>query len=96
MNLNIGPACIEKMVSDAIVHSALGDKVKKAVLDTLSKSWNSPIDQAVAMTVEQVARDIVRTEHMDAIREAVKAKLTPEWIGTMVENVVEKVVRATY
>jgi hypothetical protein len=96
VQLNVDPAAVEKLVADAIVQSALGEKVRKAVADALSKSWDNPIDQAVALTVQQVARDLVRVESEGVIRAAVRAKLTPEYIEQLVDGVLAKFLDKVY
>jgi hypothetical protein len=45
MDLRIDKEAVERAISDAIVQSAIGDKVKKAVSDLLDKGYNNPLDQ---------------------------------------------------
>lgn len=96
MNLSIDPAAVEKLVADAIVQSALGEKVKKAVTDAVSRSYDSPIEAAVKVSVHEVARQLVHAEFTDVIRAAVKAKLTPDYLEKLVTNITDKLIQNSY
>lgn len=84
MEFNIDKAAVERAVADAIVGSAIGDKMKKAVNELLAKQWDNPIDKGVAAVIAEVSLQVIRDEYAGKVREAVRAKLEEETVEKFV------------
>jgi hypothetical protein len=92
MALEIDPQAINQLVADAVLKSALGDAVKKAVDDAikkLSQSWDNPLETVVRNEVAAMAREVLRDDHGPAIRERVKAALTKKLSDEFIDRVCE-------
>lgn len=97
MELKLDPNDVNKLVADAVLNSAIGEAVKKAVekeLSTLNRSWDNPIEAVVRNHVCNMIRDVLNKEHGDVIRERVKAalasKLSQEFIDRVCEAAASK------
>ena len=86
MQVNINTADIEAAVKDAIIQSAIGEKIKKSVNDLLFKGWDNPIDKAVNEVILDIARMKVREIYGQQIEDALKAKCTPEIMEELVSK----------
>lgn len=83
IKVEIDAEAVNRQVAEAIVNSALGERVEKAVNDALGKGYFSgrdAIKDAIEHEVYEQARRIVREEFTEQIKEAVRAKATPELI----------------
>lgn len=76
MEIKLDKSTVEQAVADAIVNSAIGDHIKKAVDEMLSKGWDSPIRKAVEQMIMTTALKMVQAEYADRIKEAVKVHMT--------------------
>lgn len=86
MEIPIDKAAVETAVAQAIVQSAIGDKIDKAVRDCLGKTWENPLDKAVEQVVREVALQQVRDLYSEKIAATIKAKLTDEAISAFVDS----------
>jgi len=90
IEVNVNPKDIEKAVTEAIVASSLGGKIKAAVQSVFQNSgygWSDPIKREVDAVVEQEIRRLIRNEYEEQIRAKVRERL-----GT--EELLDKMVRA--
>ena len=91
--VNITPEQIDKCVTDAIVKSAIGSRIEKAVTSALQ---GYEMTRAIDDEVKAATRDIVRkivTEDPNIttkIREIVIEKLTVKVIGDVVDAALSK------
>lgn len=93
MDVRIDAAAVEQAVSDAIVSSAIGAKIKFAVNELLSKGHNNPIDDAIKKVIGDVALRIVSTEYAEQIKAAVVEKMKDESVSAIVERFWDAVLR---
>lgn len=93
LNINIDADAINKAVVDAIVKSAIGEQVVasvKRVMDGMRTSYNNPIDAVINQHVAAIVRDVLEKEYgpvmREKIAEALKTKLSDEFIQRVVEK----------
>lgn len=97
LKIEIDPEAINRYVADAVLRSALGEHVREAVSAALTRSsygGRSAMQDAIVAEVHQqvrlYARELVRTEYQDKVREAIAERLTPEKIGEIADRFVEQ------
>lgn len=87
MNLHLDPKAIDEYIANSVLNSMLGDKIKKAVEETLKKSGgfsHNPVQAAVDNCVnEEVSRIVIKilrtnAEFQTKVETAVRAKMTEE------------------
>lgn len=99
MELNIDPEAINKMVSDAILKSALGAAIEAAVkrsVQNLDRTYDNPLDKVVEKIISEEAYKTVVNLHGDRIKELVTAKLTEEFLGQVVNSAWEHFQQKVY
>lgn len=91
--VNITPEQIDKCVTDAIVKSAIGSRIEKAVASALQGyEMTRAIDDEVKSATREIVRKII-SESPDIttkIRDIVIEKLTKEMIGNVVDAALSK------
>ena len=96
IEINIDPATIEREVVKAIVASALGPAIAKAVREALTPSTygqKSPLQKAVEECVYQTVVATVHNEPYSAqIADAVRAAVEAEGIRTLADAAVENLI----
>ncbi len=93
LNVNVDADAINKMVSDAILKSTLGDAVKKAIdtqLANLTRSYDNPLESVIRMHVADMVREVLRTEHQEALRQRLVAALAEKLSDEFIDRVCEK------
>jgi hypothetical protein len=97
LNINIDADAVNKAVVDAIVKSAIGEQVAasvKRVMEGLRSSYNNPIDTVISSHVSAIVRDVLEKEYGATIREkiaeALKSKLSDEFIQRVVEKAADR------
>lgn len=93
MELKIDPEAVNKLVADAVLNSAIGEAVKKAVekeLANLSRGYDNPLESVVRNHVAEIARTVLREEHGPAIREKIAAALAAKLSDDFMDRVCEK------
>ncbi len=93
MELKIDPEAVNKLVADAVLNSAIGEAVKKAIekeLANLSRSWENPLEIVVRHHVADIARKVLIEEHGQAIREKIAAALAEKLSNDFIDRVCEK------
>ncbi len=86
MEINVDPKAVEQAVADAIIKSALGAKIEKAVHDLLTRSFDNPLDKALYEIVKEVAIRKVREGYSEKIEAFLKEKLTDENMRKITEK----------
>lgn len=93
MELKIDPEAVNKLVADAVLNSAIGEAVKKAVdkeIVNLSQSYNNPLESVIRNHVAEITRTVLREEHGEAIRAKVSASLAQKLSDDFIDRVCEK------
>lgn len=96
MELPIDADVINKFVADAVLKSAIGDAVRKAVdkaLEGLNRSYDNPLEAVVRNHVAELAREVIRTEHGDMLRERMKVALAEKLSEEFIDRVCEEAAR---
>lgn len=91
VKINIEPEQINQMVSQAILESVIGEKMKAAIekeLAKLSSSYDNPLEKVVAEEIRIILIDLLRSEpYYEQINAAVKKELTEEAIAQILGTV---------
>lgn len=93
MGLEIDPQAVNQLVADAVLKSALGEAVKKAVdkeIAGLTRGWDNPLESVVRNHVAELAREVLRTDHGEAIRERVRQALATKLSDDFIDRVCEQ------
>lgn len=93
LNVQINPDDINKMVSEAVLKSAIGEELKKAIakqMEQLGRTFDNPVEHVVNQHVRDMVQGVLIGTYTERIRErihqAVAAKITDEFIGKVIEN----------
>lgn len=92
MELKIEPEAVNKLVADAVLNSAIGEAVKKAVekeIANLSQSYNNPLESVIRNHVAEIARTVLREEHGEAIKARLSAALAQRLSDDFIDRVCE-------
>lgn len=92
MELNVDPNDVNKLVADAVLKSAIGEAVKKAVekeIINLNLSWDNPLEEVVRRHVSEIVWDVLQKEHAPAIRERITQVLAAKLSQQFIERVCE-------
>ena len=82
IKVDVNPEDINKMVSEAILKSAIGDKIKEVIQESVSKlgNWDSPMKKAIEEVVHKEIIRIVQAEHGEKIKMAIRALITDQLV----------------
>jgi hypothetical protein len=89
IKVDVDAEAINAAVTKAILDSAIGAEMKRAIettLSNLSRSYNNPIKDVVDKIVNEEIYKIVTTQHMEAIRAAIQENITDAVISEMTEK----------
>lgn len=81
LKIDINPEDINKMVSEAILKSAIGPALTKVIeeeVSKLSRSYDNPIAPVVRQIIHQTIRDLILNEFKEPIEKHVRENLTAE------------------
>lgn len=92
--ISVDPDAINEYVAQKIIDSALGERLHETVeeaLKALGKYGSDPLKSAVTSEVNKQMMQLVTDEYADTIRDAVRAKLTGEFIDSLVDGFVRSI-----
>lgn len=85
MEIKVIPEDIDNMVREAILKSAIGDEVNKAIKKALESSlggWNSPIEAEVKKAIAIAIQEYLNLpENKNQLIEAINRYFTPDFIS---------------
>ena len=93
MELKIEPEAVNKLVADAVLNSAIGESVKKAIekeVANLTRSYDNPLESVIRNHVAEIARTVLREEHGEFIKERIKEALAAKLSDEFIDSVCEK------
>lgn len=93
MELSIDPEAVNRLVADAILKSAIGEAVKKAVdkeIGNLNKSYDNPIDAVIRNHTAEIVRQVLRDEYSEMIRQKIAEALSHKLSLDFIDRVCEK------
>lgn len=93
MSLEIKPDDINRFVADAILKSALGAAVEKAVGEAISKlerSWDNPIEYVVKQEVSQMVRTVINQTYAQQLRAKVEVAMTGKITDDVLARIIDK------
>lgn len=99
LQLNISPEQINEMVSQAILDSAIGEQVRKAVEDKvkdLSRAYDNPIHKIVEKEIGREVERLVREEFGAQVKAAVKEKVTEQFTSDLMTKMWDQFVAKHY
>ena len=79
MEIKIDAEPVNAAIAEAIINSAIGEQLKAAItkeMDKLSRSYDNPIEKVVEEEILKIIRLTISSEHIEAIKTAVSAKVT--------------------
>lgn len=98
IKLNIDPADIQREVTDAIVKSAFGENLKKAVdgaLKRMNDGWfNNELEKVVEREMRGIISKTVEEKYTEQIKLQLIQKITPDVLASTVDKVTTKVLSA--
>lgn len=92
MELKIEPEAVNKLVADAVLNSAIGEAVKKAVekeIANLSRGYDNPLENVIRNHVAEIARTVLHEEHGEAIKARLSAALAQRLSDDFIDRVCE-------
>jgi len=91
IEVKIEPEQINKMVSEAILKSVLGNEVKKVIqdnVDKLSSSFNNPLDKVIQRHIEDMVIKVLREDHKEEITKMIKEALSEKLTGDFIHKII--------
>ncbi len=96
MKLEITPENIDSLVKDAVLKSAFGQTIEKAVNSALT-GYDNPVEKQMKIFVGQLCYEVIREKFSDKIRslvtEAVEKSLTDVAMQSVTEKIVEQMMK---
>ena len=89
IDVKIDSDAINRAVTDAIINSALGAEIEKAIKDVITaagRPWDSPIKKVVERFVNEIVYDILSKEHQEVLRTKVRELITDELLTELVHQ----------
>lgn len=97
MNIQINAEDIDRFVKEALVKSAIGDTVQKALNEAIN-GYSSPLRNQLQHTIAVYAREVIEERFGETIREQIAAHIekavTAELTEKVVSESVNKMVKA--
>jgi len=97
MELNLDADAINKFVTDAILKSALGEKIKKSVDEVLKDfeySYKNPVRELITDMIRIQIKGYMETPEVSAkIKEHIANKFTSEFIDEVLKKSVENAIK---
>lgn len=95
--VSLDPKQVNEAIASAVLRSALGDAIKKAVEKNVAAlagpNWDNPVDKVVKEVILDEVRRLVAGE-LPNIRGMVRDSLTDDRIGKILEGLAERMVRS--
>jgi len=89
INVNVNPEQVNQVVADAIIKSAIGehlDKAIKAEVDKLSRSYDNPVQKVVQAEIRDAITNIVHEQYAEKIKMLVAEKVTEQFTEELFEK----------
>lgn len=89
LNVQLDPEQINAMVSQAILQSAIGEEIRKAVeghIRRLTTGYDSAIGKIVEKIVNEEVRNVVGLQFTPLVKEKVQESLTEELVGKLINK----------
>lgn len=97
LSIDINPEDVNKMVSEAILNSAIGENVKKQIdtyIKELNYSHSSPIKDVIQGTVSCMIRETIESEYKEQLREILKQALDERITIDLMSGIVDSAMEA--
>ena len=98
MNITLNAEDIDKFVKEALIKSAIGETIQKALSELLNDSYRSPLRDAIKRHVSNVAYEVIKERHTESIRaqiiDVLDKQLTKDLSDKVVEASVNKMIKA--
>ncbi|GAF70777.1 unnamed protein product [marine sediment metagenome] len=89
IKVDIKPEQINQAVSEAIINSVIGERLKEAIeseLKRMSDRYDSPIRDVVRNMILGTLRDIISRDYKALIEAKVKESITDEMMSTIIDK----------
>lgn len=86
LKVDINPEDVNKAISEAVLHSALGKVLKEAVEKKVKEIDNgywktNPLDRVLDQEILTVVREYLQGEYMPMIKKLIKEKMTEAFVS---------------
>jgi len=91
IEVKIDPEDINKMVSEAILKSALGAEVKEAIQKTLANlnsNFNNPLTKVIERHIEDMVIKVLSEDHREEITKLIKETLSEKLTSDFIHKIV--------
>ena len=96
MEIKVDAEQVNKVVSEAIINSVIGDRLRKSIEEQV-KNIDRYIDNPIKAVIDQHVKDaitfLVVNEYLPQIREKVKAQLADEVVEKLTSQALERLLR---
>ncbi len=89
INVNLDPEQINRAVADAIIKSAIGEHLDKAIkgeVEKLSRSYDNPVQKIVQAEIRDAITNIVHEQYSGKIKIMVAEKVTEQFTEELFEK----------
>lgn len=96
LDVNLDPEQINKAVADAIIRSAIGKELNRAIEDEvkrLSVSYQNPIVPIVRQHIEGAIQSIIREKYLEQIQTVVAGRVTEKFTADLLDKLWEAFVK---
>jgi hypothetical protein len=92
--ISIDPDAVNQYIAKQIIKSTLGERLEETVSEALKafdRFGNDPLKGAVISEINKEVMNLVRTEFASQIQAAIRERMTPEFIDTLVSGFMHSV-----
>lgn len=93
IKVDISAEDINKEIRDAIVNSAIGTELKRAMekkIKEFSQSWNNPLERVVSNEIATIVRASVEKEYLPQIKKFITEKMTDKFVKDLLDKLWKK------
>jgi len=89
MDINIDPKEVEKYLANKLIESSIGPALERVINENVSKlttGYQNPIEPVVKKHIGDAVHALVQEKYKDKITEMVRAKVTDEFLATLIND----------
>lgn len=93
MNLEIKPEDLNRLLTETILKSSIGDLLTKnvqAMVDKLSRSYDNPLEKVIEQEVMSIVRTMIHEDFKPKLLELVRSKISEEMVDKFVSKLWDK------
>lgn len=94
VNIDLKSEDITRAIADAVVHSQIGEALKKVIAEKIGSGYGSILNDALGKVVDQIVREhlahLLRTQYTETIQKAVAANVTEELVTRLMNRTLDR------